>query len=217
MPTQSSQTSPARIAIAFAIVGAHAAVIATLMNIRSTRPVDAQLSPIVVNLVAESAARPQWQPPAVTPVVPLVSSPVPDVPMIEMPIAAPPSEHAISFPAVNASPRQTVAQAGDVTRQVASVEYLREPVPRYPPQSRKLREQGLVVLRVVIDERGAACEVYIENSSGHSRLDEAAREAITRAEFRPYVEDGVARRAMVLIPIEFSLHRGQNRVAATGA
>jgi protein TonB len=97
---------------------------------------------------------------------------------------------------------------------VTSVEYLREPAPRYPAQSRKLREQGLVVLRVLIDERGTACDVAIENSSGHPRLDQAAKEAIVRAEFRPYIEDGVARRAMVLIPIEFSLNA---RVAANGA
>jgi protein TonB len=71
-----------------------------------------------------------------------------------------------------------------------------------------LREQGLVVLRVVIDERGEASSIEIETSSGHARLDDAARDAVLRAAFRPYVEDGEPRRALVLIPIEFALNRG---------
>jgi protein TonB len=87
------------------------------------------------------------------------------------------------------------------------VEYLREPTPRYPSQSRRLREEGVVVLRVVIDERGQACEIAVESSSGYERLDRAAREAVASAAFRPYVEDGAPRRAQVLIPIEFFLSR----------
>jgi protein TonB len=63
------------------------------------------------------------------------------------------------------------------------------------------------MLRVLIDERGNACSIEIESSSGHARLDHAAREAVSRAAFRPYVEDGSPRRALVLIPIEFSLNR----------
>ena len=69
-------------------------------------------------------------------------------------------------------------------------------------------EQGVVVLRVVIDERGRACDIEIESSSGHERLDRAAREAVATAAFQPYLEDGAPRRALVLIPIEFSLNRG---------
>ena len=68
-------------------------------------------------------------------------------------------------------------------------------------------EQGMVVLRVLIDEQGVACSIEIETSSGSARLDHAAREAVERAAFRPYIEDGSPRRAFVLIPIEFSLNR----------
>jgi protein TonB len=142
-----------------------------------------------------------------------LDTPAPIIPVIDMPAATTEQSHAITIPVTMASPPPS-PQVSSAAKLVASVEYLREPVPRYPPQSRKLREQGLVVLRVLIDERGTACDVAIESSSGHERLDRAAREAIARAEFRPYVEDGIARRAMVLIPIEFSLN---TRVAANGA
>jgi protein TonB len=137
--------------------------------------------------------------------------------MIDLPVEASPSANAITMP-VSASTAETGAQLpGDGAKLVAAVEYLREPEPRYPAQSRKFREQGLVVLRVLIDERGSACDVQVEKSSGHERLDRAAQEAIARAEFRPYQEDGIARRALVLIPIEFSLSRIAARVAANGA
>lgn len=178
---------------------------------------NAELLPVSVRMIAESAERPPWQPPKVTPLIPLVTTRRPDMPVIEMPIEAAPATNAITTPVAASLPRKTIQQSGDVTKLVAAVEYVREPVPRYPPQSRKLREQGLVVLRVLIDERGKACEVRVENSSGHERLDRAAREAIAHAEFRPYVEDGVARRALVLIPIEFSLNRNAARIAANGA
>jgi len=88
---------------------------------------------------------------------------------------------------------------------ISAVEYVREPIPRYPAQSRRLREEGVVVLRVLIDERGQACNIEIESSSGYARLDNAAKEAVARAAFRPYLEDGKPRPALVLIPIEFSL------------
>lgn len=217
MPAAPSKPSPARLAIAASIVVVHVGAIAIFMNLQSRTAVSAELAPVSVRMIAESAERPQWQPPKVTPVIPVVTAQRPDVPVIEMPIEAPQSANAITTPVVASLPQQTTQQSGDVVKLVAAVEYVREPAPRYPPQSRKLREQGLVVLRVLIDERGTACEVHIENSSGHERLDQAAREAIARAEFRPYVEDGVARRAMVLIPIEFSLNRSATRVAANGA
>lgn len=148
--------------------------------------------------------RPLPQVSVVTP-QPIVDAPV--LPLIEIPNDAPPAERAITIPQ---APPQVAAQQEDrsVPKMVSAVEYVREPVPRYPPQSRRLREQGLVVLKVVIDERGAASSIEIETSSGHARLDDAAREAVLRAAFRPYVEDGEPRRALVLIPIEFALNRG---------
>src|SRR5690606_14120759 len=117
------------------------------------------------------------------------------------------SPHAITLPAPQMAATVASTPEPSAPKLITSVEYVREPVPRYPPQSRKLREQGLVMLRVLIDEKGAACSIEIESSSGYARLDRAAREAVARATFRPYVEDGEPRRAVVLIPIEFYLNR----------
>ena len=164
--------------------------------------------PLTVSFVSQTVApreRPLPQVSVVTP-QPIVTAPV--LPLIEIPNDAPPAAHAITIPVAPPPPSAAASEDRSVPKLVSAVEYVREPVPRYPPQSRRLREQGLVVLRVVIDERGAASSIEIETSSGHARLDDAAREAVLRAAFRPYVEDGEPRRALVLIPIEFSLSRG---------
>lgn len=163
--------------------------------------------PVEVRFLDESIPHERWEPPNVKIVSADIRTPVPDAPLIDSPVMAP-SDRAITIPARSAAPAQKAPSETGEPKLVASVEYLREPSPRYPAQSRRLREQGLVVLRVLIDERGEACSIQVETSSGHARLDRAAQEAVARAAFRPYMEDGLPRRAVVLIPIEFSLNRG---------
>ena len=50
----------------------------------------------------------------------------------------------------------------------------------------------------------ARARVDVEQSSGFARLDAAARAAVERALFKPYVENGVPRMALAMIPIEFT-------------
>lgn len=192
--------------VAVGIVLVHVAGIAALSQIGPRVPSALINTPLTVRFVSESPPRPQWQPPQVKMVVPAVVAALPDLPLIDVTVAAPPSDRAITL---DTPRRAEPAPAADrsVPKLVAAVEYLREPSPRYPAQSRKLREQGMVVLRVVIDERGVACNIDVQSSSGHARLDDAAKDAVARAAFRPYIEDGLPRRALVLIPIEFALNR----------
>ena len=126
--------------------------------------------PLAVTFVSQVEPprnRPLPQVNVVTP-QPIVDVPV--LPMIEIPNDAPPAARAITIPV---APPPVAAQPEDrsVPKLVSAVEYVREPVPRYPPQSRRLREQGLVVLRVVIDESGAAVvctELRRERARGHT-------------------------------------------------
>lgn len=189
-----------------AIVLAHAVTLYGLLMLGPKREPMVLETAVVVNFIAQPQSQPQWQPPPVKTVAPNILTPMPDAPVIESPVL-PPSERAISVPVRQVVAVNTERADRSAPRLISSVEYVRQPVPRYPPQSRKLREQGLVVLRVLIDEHGVACSIEVESSSGHARLDHAAREAVSRAAFRPYVEDGLPRRALVLIPIEFSLNR----------
>ena len=194
-----------RVLVAAGIVVVHAAVLVALATIGPRFNNVAALLPVTVRFVSEAPSKQQWQPPQVKVVSPTISTQMPELSLLETP-AAPTADHAITLAAPQRSEPAQAADGG-APKLVASVEYLREPAPRYPPQSKKLREQGLVVLRVLIDEHGVACNIDIESSSGHARLDHAAKDAVARAAFRPYIENGLPRRALVLIPIEFALNR----------
>ena len=87
---------------------------------------------------------------------------------------------------------------------VESVEYVRPPAPVYPAESKRKRERGTCVLRVMVDSNGRPAQIQVERSSGFDRLDSAAREAVEKALFHPYEVNGVAQPAQVLIPIEFT-------------
>jgi protein TonB len=88
---------------------------------------------------------------------------------------------------------------------MSDIAYVVQPAPHYPPESRRIREQGLAILRVVIDESGRAKAIEVYRSSGHPRLDEAARIAVARAIFKPFMDGGVARAAAAIVPVELSL------------
>lgn len=193
-----------RAGVALAVLLAHAAVLyaATTLGWVVSRSSDA---PLAARFIEVSQPTEQWQPRVTLPPVEPVTLPQPIAPEIELPIEPATPAHTITAVKL-ASATPPPPTQGQTAKLISSVEYVRQPAPRYPPQSRRLREQGLVVLRVMIDEKGQACHIEVETSSGHARLDHAAKEAVARAEFRPYVEDGEPRRALVLIPIEFSLN-----------
>lgn len=197
-----------RLCVGATIVAVHAVGLYVALTFTpQIMPAVAQ-APLTATFVSLAEPTPRRELPQVSVVTPQPIVQVPELPLIEIPTDVPATSRAITVPVQAAPPPATQAEDRSTPKLVSTVEYVREPSPRYPPQSRRLREQGLVVLRVVIDERGEASSIEIETSSGHARLDDAARDAVLRAAFRPYVEDGEPRRALVLIPIEFALNRG---------
>lgn len=191
-----------------AIALLHGGAFYALSSGMSVRESTIEATPIEAVLLAAQEPAPP------TPVMPepaLVSLSLdvrpPDI-ALTMPAEAPAST-AITLPAPP-PPSQPLEKAvrPQEPKLISEVAYVRPPQPRYPPESRKAREEGLVVLRVLIDELGRAMRIDVETSSGYPRLDAAARAAVANALFTPYVEDGVARKALVMIPIEFGLrHR----------
>ncbi len=122
------------------------------------------------------------------------------------PLAVPPAPVAESRPApthaANPAP-PAPAERGPVT--VSHVEYLQAPKPDYPLSAKRAGEQGKVLLRVLVDEKGRPERVDVRESAGFARLDEAARQAVLRASFKPHVEDGRAVPVYVMVPISFAL------------
>lgn len=76
---------------------------------------------------------------------------------------------------------------------------------KYPAASKRMGEEGKSVIRVLINEKGRAERVEVQKSSGSSRLDDAAKQAVMRALFKPYMEDGKPLPVFAIVPINFQL------------
>lgn len=83
--------------------------------------------------------------------------------------------------------------------------YLVNPHPPYPPESKARREQGAVMLAVSINERGEVTAISISQSSGFSRLDQAARDGVSHWRFRPARVAGVPVSSHLAVPVRFRL------------
>ncbi|MBK6554288.1 MAG: energy transducer TonB [Rhodocyclaceae bacterium] len=84
-------------------------------------------------------------------------------------------------------------------------DYLSNPKPVYPVGSRRLGEEGTVVLRVKVSPGGAPMLVEIKHSCGFARLDEAARIAVAQWRFVPARRGDETVESWVSVPIVFSL------------
>lgn len=78
--------------------------------------------------------------------------------------------------------------------------------PAYPPLSRRLGEEGKLMLRVELDESGHISTAQIINSSGFKRLDDAALAAVKTWRCNPPRRNGQPVRAIALQPFNFVLH-----------
>ena len=87
----------------------------------------------------------------------------------------------------------------------SAVRYLVPPALAYPRISRELGESGVVRLKVLVDEQGRTKDVVVLQSSGYSRLDQQAVQAMRAARFQPHLEDGVPRAVWVVAPLTFQL------------
>lgn len=80
---------------------------------------------------------------------------------------------------------------------------LRNRLPVYPEVARRQGEEGLVILRVLVDPSGRSQSVLIHRSSGFPRLDEAAQQAVLRWRFYPAERGRVPVTAWLLVPLRF--------------
>jgi protein TonB len=81
--------------------------------------------------------------------------------------------------------------------------YLRNPPQTYPQGSRMSKEEGLVLLLVSIDSAGEVSDISIKKTSGFSRLDRAALQAVSAWVFKPTTFAGIPVADKVEVPIRF--------------
>lgn len=124
------------------------------------------------------------------------------------PMIAAPSAAAESVAAPAPTPNTAVAAApvsAAVSQPRFDADYLSNPAPVYPSLSRRMGEDGKVVLRVLVDPDGRPTQIEIRSSSDSPRLDRAAQDAVWRWKFIPARRGDEAVSAWVLVPIVFNL------------
>jgi protein TonB len=198
---------PARLVLLLAVILAHAGAGALLLMPRTRAPAPALAPAMEAQLLSDHSE------PARSPVLPpptLEQPPIevirPEV-SIDMPAELPTALHlpAPAAPAARAAPDP--GPDDPVTAPRFDAAYLKNPAPAYPASSRRLHEQGTVLLRVRVSAQGAPVEVLVDGSSGSSRLDEAAVTAVRQWRFVPAQRGAASLEAWVLIPLAFELRR----------
>ncbi len=129
--------------------------------------------------------------PAPTPNAPMVvEAPSPPAPPVAAPVAPP-------APAPAPAPRLELPSS--------DAAYLRNPVPVYPPISKRLGEQGKVLVRVLIGSDGMPQKAELKRSSGFDRLDSAALDYVMKCRYVPGKVGGVPQAMWHEAPVNFVL------------
>lgn len=149
--------------------------------------------------IPSAELRPQAPSPSVA--SPLSSS-IPTTPSISS------GAHAVSAAASSAGAE--VRATEEVVLPSQNAAYLNNPTPPYPAISRRMGEQGRVVVRVLIDDNGMPQQAQLESSSGHARLDQAAVSAVLSWRFVPGRKGGKPQTMWFSVPITFDLKPAQN-------
>ncbi|MBO9601102.1 MAG: energy transducer TonB [Novosphingobium sp.] len=142
--------------------------------------------------------------PQIAPPQPIAEIPAPPIVLSEAPVARPAVEHpeiALSPPAPPAAPKAgPPLEASDLSGNLISAK-----PPSYPAECRRNREQGTVVLAVVVAPDGTVQEISVSRSSGFDRLDKAALNAVRKWRWTPFKRDGNPVSVRGLVPIPFVL------------
>lgn len=206
-----------KLTIATSVVLFHIAALWALQNGLLRRAVDiivpAEILSEFISPPAPQVTAPAPAPPA--PVKPAITRKPAPAPMLTPTPAPQPNVQAEQAPApvsVAAPPRPTapapVAAAPapvKVELPTSAADYLQNPKPPYPPMSKRLGEQGKVVVRVLIGVDGTAQRAEIGQSSGFDRLDQAALATVLRWRYVPGKRGGVAEAMWFNVPINFVL------------
>jgi protein TonB len=142
------------------------------------------------------------------------------VPLAPKPLAVPDARPAANAPTgivapqppappIAASVAAEAAPAAPVPAKVelpsSDADYLQNPAPIYPPISKRLGEQGKVVVRVLIGADGSPQNAELKRSSGYDRLDQAAIEYVMRCRYIPGKVGSVPRAMWHEAPVTFVL------------
>lgn len=89
---------------------------------------------------------------------------------------------------------------------------LNNPKPPYPLTSRRLNEEGKVVLNVCVSLSGLVENLKLEKTSGYQRLDDIAIETVKKWKFIPAKNQDRDINACYLLPVQFILRKERSKL-----
>ncbi|MDO8440551.1 MAG: energy transducer TonB [Polaromonas sp.] len=202
-------SSRRHLAIAGVVVLFHVAALWALQTGLIRRVVEVFVPVVVLSELIEPP-RPHVEPPppAPKPMAPTAPRKIESLPPPPMPLAMADPAPAINAPASVMAPPMAAPVAAAPPRielPSSNADYLQNPKPAYPAMSKRLGEQGKVVVRVLIGVDGVAQKAEIRQSSGFDRLDQAAWTTAQRWRYVPGKRGGVPEAMWVNVPINFVL------------
>lgn len=197
------------------IAAAHVGVLAVLVSLQVV-PLPVSIATLTVDILTPTMPTP---PPDIVPpkpeppkVKPKTVQPRPTPEPVQQPILAveTAAPAAAEVPIAPPAPPEPVIVAPPpappaVSQPRFDADYLSNPVPAYPPISRRLGEEGKVLLRVRVEANGRPSQVELRTTSGSPRLDQSALEAVSRWRFIPAKRGDEPIADWVLVPIVFNL------------
>jgi periplasmic protein TonB len=191
--------------VVLCVVALHVLAIASLLLSPSTTDIENQQSiamEMVLAPVSNTPAKAQQQTLATQTVAPQSATTKAE----QTPSSATPAIHS-----AEATPAATAAQTGQAKGPPAfslpssEAHGLTNPKPAYPRQSRRLNEQGQVVIRVFVAADGSPQQGEIKTSSGFDRLDQEALRTVMRWRFVPGQRFGTPEAMWFNVPVNFVL------------
>ena len=185
------------------IAALHACVFTALIKFDVIH-IKKKASELVVINISELAPPPIVEPakPKAQPelALPPIAAPAPIVETV-----VPPPQVVVAPPPPKPTPPAIVAPTGPMAVDNIDERLVEAHPPKYPIESRRKKEQGTVVLRVVIGVDGRIAQVAVSESSGFERLDKAAVEAVKHWRWQPWTHNGQPVEVRGLIPFPFVL------------
>ena len=187
------------------IVAMHVLLIWALLTSLGVIVVDRPPPIIKAEIIEEVQDKDEPPPPPPTIETPPPYVPPPDI-LIEAPVDAPKSNTALV--AVDKKPVAAPPPVASGVKKAPEIDpkYKRRFQPDYPPTSRRLGEEGSVVLQVLVGVDGEVKDGKVQTSSGFERLDDAALKHALRAwRFTPGTEDGVPVQTWHSVKVTFKI------------
>lgn len=197
------------------IAGLHVALLVGLVTMDVVSLKLPEAPPMQVDLIP-SAPPPSPSEPVVQPqlevIPPVIVPPTLDIlPPRESPVQAvvaetpPPVSQPVA--AATPAPPAPAARPSAVTVSDLATTMISAVPPRYPVESRRLKEEGTVVLLLTVGIDGRVADIRVSRSSGSDRLDTAALSAVRKWRWAPTVRNGQPVPVQGIVEIPFVLKK----------